>query len=88
MEMRTGDVDSNDWMEAFDEWQREVLRGLLVTFGVTPPEAYVTAVNSGAAAGGYMLDAAVTSSRGALVAHQLGNRCRQHMHRCYSHSMH
>lgn len=51
MEMRCSDVDSNDWMEAFDEWQREVLRGLLVTFGVNPPEAYVAAVNSGAAAG-------------------------------------
>jgi hypothetical protein len=51
MEMRCGDVDSNDWMEAFDEWQREVLRGLLVTFGATPPEAYVAAVQSGAAAG-------------------------------------
>jgi hypothetical protein len=51
MEMRASDVDSNDWMEAFDEWQREVLRNLLVTFGVAPPDAYVAAVRSGAAAG-------------------------------------
>eukprot|EP00882_Tetradesmus_deserticola_P007733 GHRQ01008143.1.p1 GENE.GHRQ01008143.1~~GHRQ01008143.1.p1 ORF type:complete len:487 (+),score=250.54 GHRQ01008143.1:1459-2919(+) len=51
MEMRVSDVDGNDWMEAFDEWQREVLRGLLVACNATPPDAYLAAVHSGVAAG-------------------------------------
>jgi hypothetical protein len=93
MEMRTGDVDSNDWMEAFDEWQREVLRGLLVTFGVTPPEAYVAAVNSGAAAGEAHARHTTVAILWCIICCtsayvQLGLRFGQHMHRCKHHSMH
>lgn len=54
LEMRASDVDTNDWMEAFEEWQKEVLRATCVHFSVMPPEAYLAAVNSGAATGGLL----------------------------------
>lgn len=41
--MRSGDVDTNDWIETFTEWQTDVIEGLLSHYFVSPPASYAAA---------------------------------------------
>lgn len=34
------DVDTADWAESFDEWQRDIIVAMLSTFYVAPPATY------------------------------------------------
>eukprot|EP00878_Enallax_costatus_P002291 GHUV01002466.1.p1 GENE.GHUV01002466.1~~GHUV01002466.1.p1 ORF type:complete len:1154 (+),score=313.19 GHUV01002466.1:119-3580(+) len=54
LEMRSGDVDTSDWMETFIAWQDDVIRGLLSHFYVTPPESYNAAAADGTMVSGTM----------------------------------
>lgn len=40
LEMQSCDVDGNEWMDSFDAWRTEVVKSLLVTFFVQPPEGF------------------------------------------------
>jgi hypothetical protein len=43
LEMQSCDVDGNEWMDSFDAWRTEVVKSLLVTFFVQPPEGFSAA---------------------------------------------
>ncbi|KAF8059389.1 cypD [Scenedesmus sp. PABB004] len=47
LEMAVGDVDGNEWMDAFDDWTREVIKALLCSYGVEPPATYKAAAGEG-----------------------------------------
>lgn len=38
--MRSSDVDSHDWMDAFDSWRKSLVKSLLVHFLVQPPAGF------------------------------------------------